>query len=132
MGKVISCLGFGAALFLGFSRTALADVGTLSRANCIVLHLTINESVTYDRPLLRVYDGLAGSAHTQQGNIEPYHDILFSEEVPSWRHYAGDTDDPGVMTVTGYHTWHFYDPVVGTSEWGYRTTTASDCNLTEW
>jgi len=76
--------------------------------------------------------GFATSVHTQFGNIEPLHAPLFSDPVPSWRHYAGDTGDGGTVLVTGTHGWRIYDDDGNIVEDGYRETSATDCNLTEW
>ncbi|ARQ90242.1 hypothetical protein [Stenotrophomonas maltophilia] len=113
------------------SFSALADVGTLSRANCVG-PLQVNESVTYDRPLFRTMYGFAASVHTQLGSIEPLHAPLFSDSTPSARHYAGDTGDGGTVFVKGSHGWRIYDEEGSVLEEGYRETSATDCNLTEW
>lgn len=124
---MISLLLFGLAT-AGFITPALADVGTLSRANCLG---TINESVTYDRPLFRQMVGFTASVHTQLGNTEPLH-VLVSDMLPSWRFYAGDTGDGGTLLVSGTHGWVIQDEQGAIIDEGYRETGAVDCNLTEW
>jgi hypothetical protein len=126
--RILSSLGIAIGLVSGPS---LADVGTLSRANCVG-PLQVNESVTYDRPQLRTMIGFATSVHTQLGNVEPLHAPLFSDSAPSWRHYAGDTGDGGTVLVAGTHGWRIYDDDGNIVEEGYRETSATDCNLTEW
>jgi len=108
---------------------ALADVGTLSRANCLGF---VNESVTYDRPQARSFPGMAGGEHTQLGNLIPLHPLIFSPTPMNWRHYAGDNNDTGTLKVKGYHLWELSDASGAIIDEGYRETSATDCNLTEW
>jgi hypothetical protein len=52
------------ATALLISAEASAAMKTLSRANCL---LSVNESITYDRPLFRRMPGSAASTHHAQG-----------------------------------------------------------------
>lgn len=116
------------------SPIAYAGIGYLSRANCIGV---INESVTYDRPLLRNFEGVAISTHVGFGEIDPSHqlfDAYDSTQTPDgrWRYYAGDVGDSKSMNVHGSHSWAYRDANGFVTEAGWAPTEASDCNLTEW
>lgn len=103
---------------------ASAKVKALSRANCLGF---INESVTYERPAFRNFQGSAASWHIPLGNIRPKHVIgARNNGAFSWRFYAGDGSDPERMVVRGYHTW-VLDRRVFTQD-----TSAINCNLSEW
>ena len=114
LGAAVACLAGNAS----------AEVKALSRANCIGF---INESVTYERPQFRNFQGSAVTRHIPLGNIEPKH--VFgapNNRHFSWRFYAGDGSDPERMVVHGYHTW-VLDGRVFT-----QSTSAVDCQLLEW
>lgn len=111
------------------STSAFAGIGTISRANCIAG--IVNESVTYDRPQLRSFHGSVLSEHKPLGNILPAH-TLSSVSPHGWRHYAGDLGDPERMLVTAAHTWVITDESGNLIEAGTRSTSATDCNISEW
>ena len=114
LGVALACLAGNAA----------AEVKALSRANCIGF---INESVTYERPQFRNFQGSAVTRHIPLGNIEPKHVYgAPSNGLYSWRFRAGDTVDPERMVVHGYHTW-----VLGGRVFT-QSTSAVDCQLSEW
>lgn len=50
------------SLTLFFSTPAFAEVKAISRANCVIG--IVNESITYDRPQLRPFNGSVTSTHT--------------------------------------------------------------------
>jgi hypothetical protein len=106
------------------TNTAAAEVKALSRANCIGF---INESVTYERPQFRNFQGSAVTRHVPLGNIMPKHAFgALNNGLHSWRFYAGDGTDPERMVVHGYHTW-----VLGGRVFT-QPTSAVDCQLSEW
>ncbi|GEM_PF-1244862 len=103
---------------------AFAEIKPLSRANCLGF---VNESITYDRPYMNIFQGSAASRHVPLGNIDPKHVIGAPNNGGfSWRFRAGDQSDPERMTVHGYHTWIVGRYVVTTN------TVAVDCSLGEW
>lgn len=118
-------------LLLAVSLQANADIGTVSRANCVLLD-TFNESITYDRPLLRNFYGTAISEHLPQGNTIPSHILFSPNQLYYWRHYAGDFGDGEVMKVTGSHSWTLYDENFNLIDYGSRQTSTIDCSLEEW
>ncbi|MCC7633069.1 hypothetical protein [Stenotrophomonas rhizophila] len=117
------------ALLASASAPAAADIGTLSRANCLGF---VNESVTYDRPQLRNFYGTALSDHLPLGDLISAHMLSSPDQLLSWRHYAGDTNDSEVMKVNGYHSWMLMDENFNLIEHGTRETSTVDCSVTEW
>jgi len=117
---------FATVLWLVLSSlNAHAVIKPLSRANCIGW---INESVTYDRPFFVRFQGSAASYHTPLGNTKPKHEIgAQNNGLFAARFYAGDASDPERMAVRGFHTW-----IDGGGGVWRSTTSAVDCNLTEW
>lgn len=114
LGAALACLAGNAA----------AEAKALSRANCIGF---INESVTYEPPQFRNFQGSAVTRHVPLGNIEPKHAFgARNNGLYSWRFYAGDGSDPERMVVHGYHTW-----VLGGRVFT-QSTSAVDCQLSEW
>ncbi|MEN5040417.1 hypothetical protein ABE424_09530 [Stenotrophomonas sp. TWI1149] len=122
-------LAWSAAFLACTSLPAAADIGTLSRANCLGF---INESVTYDRPQLRNFYGAAVSDHQPLGELISRHMVRSPGQLFSWRHYAGDTNDSEVMKVTGHHSWSLMDENFNLIDYGTRETSTVDCSLTEW
>jgi len=103
---------------------ASAAVKVLSRANCLGF---VNESVTYERPEFRNFQGSAASTHVPQGNTQPKHVLgAPNNGLFSWRFRAGDQADPEWMTVHGYHTWILQGRVYT------QSTAAVNCELSEW
>lgn len=112
-----------------FSTPAFAEVKAISRANCVIG--IVNESITYDRPQLRPFNGSVTSTHTQLGNTIPLHSLV-DVGYGKWRYYAGDIEDPGTLRVDGTHYWLVVDPNGQIVESGQEATSATDCNITEW
>lgn len=128
--RLISTATIASSLSLSFF--ANANVASLSRANCLGF---INESITYDRPEFAPFIGSASSAHMPWGSQYPVHDTLLAPNTGDsfWRFYAGDIGDAQTVTVYGGHSWMYVDgDGAPTGEGGFRTTLASDCNLSEW
>jgi hypothetical protein len=112
------------AALTSLAGNAAAEIKALSRANCIGF---INESVTYERPQFRNFQGPAVTRHVPLGNIEPKHAFgAPNNGLYSWRFYAGDGSDPERMVVHGYHTW-----VLGGRVFT-QPMSAVDCQLSEW
>lgn len=107
-----------------FAVDAQAAVKAISRANCLIY---VNESITYERPQFRSFQGSAASTHVPLGNLKPKHVVGAPNNGHfSWRFRAGDQSDPERMIVHGYHTWVINGWV------STQSTAANDCNLTEW
>jgi hypothetical protein len=117
------------SMTLFFSTPAFAEVRAISRANCVIG--IVNESITYDRPQLRPFNGSVTSTHTQLGNTIPLHSLV-DVGYGKWRYYAGDIEDPGTLRVDGTHYWLVVDPNGQIVESGQEATSATDCNITEW
>ncbi|WP_312236889.1 hypothetical protein [Stenotrophomonas sp.] len=117
--------GFGSLILAGaICGDATAAVKALSRANCLGW---INESITYERPQFRNFQGSAASRHVPQGNVDPKHVLGAPNNGHlAWRFRAGDQSDPERMTVYGYHTWILQGRVFT------QSTAAVNCELTEW
>jgi len=128
--EITKALPFCFILLACISTPAMADIGTVSRANCILDIL--NESITYDRPQFRPFFGTAVSEHLPQGNLNPSHILFSPSQLHHWRHYAGDAGDPEVMKVTGSHSWTLYDENYNLLEYGSRQTSTIDCSAEEW
>jgi len=113
-----------AATIAGIIATdASAEIKWLSRANCLAG--IVNESVTYDRPLMNGYWMNTFSTHVGFGAIDSH--TVASPRDFTWRSYAGDRMDATRNTVTGTHFF--------TDDWYVNhvaQTIATDCNLTEW
>ncbi|WP_448098739.1 hypothetical protein [Luteibacter yeojuensis] len=112
-----------AAVLAVTATDANAVIKSISRANCVAG--VINESVTYDRPMLNSYWMTTFSTHVGFGAHGGH--TLSARKTYTWRSYAGDRFDSSKNTVTGTHL--FVD------EFGlrrYQQTIATDCNLGEW